>query len=92
VDGAGRNFSIKPHLHLVENGAAIGLLAQPKNREQHGLLEIAKKVSHKAYNVAFEAECQRNSDRFSTTMKPLQDYVCGIRLTAFWISGLSWQG
>jgi hypothetical protein len=54
VHGAGGNFSIKPRLYLVENGPAIGLISQTKNREQHSLLEISENVSHKAYNVAFE--------------------------------------
>ena len=58
MHGAGGNVSIKPGLHLVENRPAIGFLAQPKNGEQHSLLEIAKEVSHKAYNVAFAGECQ----------------------------------
>ena len=58
MNGAGGNLSTKPRLYLVEYGPAIGVLPQPKNREQYSLLEIAKKVSHKAYNVAFEGECQ----------------------------------
>jgi hypothetical protein len=58
VHGAGGNLSIKPGLHLVENRPAIGLLPQTKNGEQYSLLEIAKKVSHKTYNVVFVGECQ----------------------------------
>jgi hypothetical protein len=53
VHGAGSNLSIKPRLHLVENCPAICLISQPEDREQYSLLEIAKNVGHKAYNVAF---------------------------------------
>ena len=58
MHGAGCNFSIKPRLYFVKNGPAIGPISQPKNREQYSLLEIAKKIRHKAYNVAFAGECQ----------------------------------
>jgi len=93
MHGARGNLSIKPRLYLGENGSAIGLIPQAKNREQHSLLEISENVSHKAYNVSFERECQadrkspaqRKSDRCNfvrvgTTPRRFQEPYFSVRI------------
>jgi hypothetical protein len=52
VDRAGGDVAVHSYLHFIENGAPIGVVAQPDDRQHHCLFEDAKGISH-AYIVGY---------------------------------------
>ena len=52
MDRAGGNIAVHSYLHFIENGAAIGVVAKPNDREHYCLLEGTEGISH-AYIVGY---------------------------------------
>ena len=46
MDRSRRDVPVEPDLHLVQDGTAVGVIAKPKNRQEHCLLEGAEGVCH----------------------------------------------
>jgi hypothetical protein len=64
--GAGGHVTPEARLNFLQNRATVGVVSEPDNRKQHGLLKRTENIGHIAYIVGKNEAVSRQVQRGPT--------------------------